>query len=245
MTALCFYPLFTGAQSIGLFPDLRTTLPHHLRIQNKQQKEILRFSNGIANTGAGDLRLRPQFPANPNDQQGAIQEILDANGNIVSESLVSQFEFHPEHNHWHIANVARYELRTGSPAGAVYGSNSFKTTFCLIDWYQLNNNSPTKERTYFECNSNYQGISPGWVDQYHQSIPGQEVDITGAPAGTYCLMSTANPDASFIETDYSNNSAWVCFILRRNSNGNASIQITSKSPCADIPALCDEKVPNR
>ena len=41
----------------------------------------------------------------------AIQEILDADGKIVTEKMVSTFEFHPAHNHWHIANVARFEVR--------------------------------------------------------------------------------------------------------------------------------------
>jgi hypothetical protein len=37
----------------GLLPDIRTVVPRHLGIQNQQQHDYLRFSNGIANTGAG------------------------------------------------------------------------------------------------------------------------------------------------------------------------------------------------
>ena len=37
------------------YPDLRTVVPDHLNFVNQQQKEFLRFSNGIANTGPGTL----------------------------------------------------------------------------------------------------------------------------------------------------------------------------------------------
>jgi hypothetical protein len=45
------------------YPDLHTVLPQHLNLVNAGQEEFLRFSNGIANTGAGPWALRPDpFP---------------------------------------------------------------------------------------------------------------------------------------------------------------------------------------
>lgn len=46
-----------------LLPDLMTVVPKHLQIQNSQQNEMLRFSNGIANVGLGPWWLEPEFPA--------------------------------------------------------------------------------------------------------------------------------------------------------------------------------------
>ena len=43
----------------GLYPNLASLVPHHFTVQNDHQREFLRFSNGVANIGAGDLRLRP------------------------------------------------------------------------------------------------------------------------------------------------------------------------------------------
>ncbi len=229
----------------GLLPDLQTVIPLQLQIQNKQQREMLRFSNGIANTGHGDIRLRAQIPTTDESQpQLAIQEVLDADRNIVYEQVVSEFQFHPEHNHWHINDVALFEVHSGSPTGPVYGTVSVKVTFCLIDWYKLDSNSPTSERIYWDCNASYQGIQPGWCDQYHQATEGQELDITGAPPGLYYLVSTANPDHNFIEENYMNNTAWVSFMLTRTSQGNPKIQITGNSPCSS-PALCGIGAPNR
>lgn len=142
----------------GLYPDLRTVVPTHLQIVNQQQRDILRFSNGIANTGDGPWALRPETQG---EVINAIQEIRDADGNVVSEHLASVYEFHPAHNHWHIGDIALFEVRKGSPTGPVVGGNSIKVTFCLIDWYALEGNSPTSQREFWDCETSYQGISVG------------------------------------------------------------------------------------
>lgn len=245
----------------ALYPDLRTVVPTHLNLVNKGQQEILRFSNGIANTGAGPWALRPEPPlADATTAVSAVQELRDSGAlyrcgeqpkqvtdcyNVVSERVAGTFEFHPEHNHWHIGDVALFEVRKGSPTGPIVGANSIKTTFCLIDWYKLDDNAPATERTFFDCYTSFQGISSGWVDQYHQSTEGQQVDLTGVPdANDYYLVSTANYAGIFTETDLTNNTAWVRFSLTSDSQGNRKVTVTERSPC-DSPGLCGERSTNR
>ncbi|CAN5183329.1 hypothetical protein BH23BAC1_BH23BAC1_45370 [soil metagenome] len=218
-----------------LLPDLQTVVPLHLQIQNAQKRETVRFSNGIANTGAGHLYLRPEFPGSSSDghdHQHAWQRIFSSDGSF-REELVSTYEYHPEHNHWHIDAVAKFVICTDKdrPDETQYGDAGVKVTFCLVDWYKMEGPSKTPERTFFACDrkADKQGISPGWVDQYNQAVPGQELDITGAPAGEYYLVSTSNPDLSFIESDYQNNTAWVKFQLSRESKGNAKLKIIDQS----------------
>ena len=250
-----------GADLTSLYPDLRTVVPKHLNLVNEHQREYLRFSNGIANTGGGPWAMRPDPPLDQaTDTTTAIQEIR-SNGayykcgeqpkqvtdcyTVLSEYPTSQFEYHPAHNHWHMGDVALFEVRKGSPTGPVVGGNSIKTTFCLIDWYKLDDNSPSAERVFFDCYTSYQGISVGWVDQYHQATTGQQVDLTGVPNGTdYYLVSTANADGVFLEQDYANNTAWVKFTLSSSSNGNRKVTATESSPC-DSPGLCGENSTNR
>jgi hypothetical protein len=245
----------------GLLPDMRTVVPTHLQLVNEHQLETLRFSNGIANTGPGPWALRPDRPLTDEQTQvGAIQEIRDSNAyykcgeqpkqvtecyNVVSEQLAGLFEFHPAHNHWHIGSVALFEVRRGSPTGPVVGGNSIKQTFCLIDWYKLDANSPSSERVFFDCYTSFQGIQSGWVDQYHQSTDGQQLDLTGVPnRNDYYLVSTANPHGIFTEASRTNNTAWVKFRLYEASNGNRKVEVTGHSPC-ESPGLCGLRSTNR
>jgi hypothetical protein len=190
----------------------------------------------------------------------AIQEIRDGNFyykcgeqpkqvtdcyNVVSEQVAGTFEYHPAHNHWHIGDVALCEVRKGSPTGPIVGGNSIKTTFCLIDWYKLADNSPTAERVFFDCYTSFQGISSGWVDQYHQSTEGQQLDLTGVPNAEYYLVSTSNYARIFTEADYTKNTAWVKFRLYTDSKGNRKVQVTDHSPCVEGSGLCGERSTDR
>src|ERR687895_185681 len=66
--------------STALYPDMRTVVPAHLQLVNEHQRETLRFSNGIANTGAGPWALRPDPPvAEATTTVTALQEIRDSN----------------------------------------------------------------------------------------------------------------------------------------------------------------------
>lgn len=245
----------------GLLPDLRTVVPTHLNLVNEHQQDILRFSNGIANTGAGPWALRPEPPpGEATTVVSAVQEFRDSGAfykcgeqpkqvtecyNVVSEKVAGTFEFHPAHNHWHIGDVALFEVRKGSPTGPIVGGNSIKTTFCLIDWYKLDDNARTAERVFFSCYTSFQGISSGWVDQYHQATEGQQLDLTGVPnADDYYLVSTANHAGIFTESSYTNNTAWVKFRLFTDSNGNRKVEVTDHSPCEDA-GMCGERSTNR
>lgn len=222
-------------------PDLQTVVPSHLNLVNQQQREILRFSNAIANTGAGPLELHPlsQDPRVLNDAQQNVYNQKTAAAaaglSVCHRHLTGAFFFHPEHNHWHLNDVALFEVRhaadngKGGRWGAVFG-DSVKQTFCLIDWVPINDAKPGS-RVYGSCFGD-QGISVDWVDQYHHSTEFQDVEITDAPEGIYYLVSRVNAAEIFLESNYANNVAWVSFELLRDSNGNPKIaRLISQSAC--------------
>jgi hypothetical protein len=248
------------AEGGGRLPDIQTVVPQHLNLVNEHQREVLRFSNLIANTGAGPWRLRPEFPladSPPGTTQKAIQQILDSEhsrGNVVCEELVSEFTYHPTHKHWHTTGVALFEIRSESPTGPVFVNdagalNSIKTTFCLIDWVKLagsSNSGKNTTRTYFDCAGAFHGVSVGWADQYHHATDDQDLDITGVVDGeTYFLVSVTNSGSDFLESDYGNNSAWQAFTVNRDSKGNPKIVLGARSPCALGTGLCGEQTANR
>jgi hypothetical protein len=233
-------PECVGTPAQAALPDLRTVVPQHLNLVNQQKREILRFSNGIANVGAGPLELEP-LGQDRNSLEDAFQNVYagptSASALVCRRSLADAFLFHPEHNHWHLKDVALFGVHpaaggdsgTGGQWGSPLGALS-KESFCLIDFVPINGAKP-KSRTYFDC-FGIQGISVSWVDEYHHSTEGQEVDITGAPAGIYYLVSTANAAGVFLESDITNNTAWISFRLSRDSSGNAKISVITNSPCA-------------
>lgn len=53
-----------------------------------------------------------------------------------------------------------------------------------------------------------QGISVGYADEYHYSLDGQWIDITGLPAGQYILENEVNSEWPYEESSYDNNRAY-------------------------------------
>jgi hypothetical protein len=244
-----------GRIQAGWLPDIRATALTHLQIQNAQQREMLRFSNAIANTGDGSWQVRrgtlisdPEQIAyakslglDPSQLAVTSQELLGSDGAIaavVEDAGLS--EFHPDHKHFHIGETAEFGVERFDPSSQrwdpITGLEVVKTTFCLIDVNQIQLlsesdpdhyeiiKSPANLNLYNDCFAEVQGIQAGWIDRYNHSLPGQEVDITDLPAGTYRITSTVNPAGWFLESDYSNNTAWTSFDLSRDSNGNAKLR---------------------
>src|SRR5262245_43095467 len=85
-------PLPAGAH----LPDLQTVVPQHLNLVNQQQREILRFSNSIANTGTGPLELHP-LSEDPKVLNDANQNVYNAGsaatGNLVCFRTLTQAFF--------------------------------------------------------------------------------------------------------------------------------------------------------
>jgi hypothetical protein len=175
-------------------------------------------------------------------------------GTYSQRCLKGSFDYHETHNHWHVDNIGEFKVcdsvafaadgKDCTPAVTTSGvpTVGVKYTFCLIDWYKLADNTASSDdtRNFFECSSGMQGITPGWVDQYHQATDGQEVDITGIPAGNYVLVSTVNGGSLdgtpvYDEEDTSNNTSYMRFDLSRSSKGNPSIK-NEVGSCDDDPA---------
>jgi len=53
------------------------------------------------------------------------------------------------------------------------------------------------------------GISVGWGDTYQAGLAYQWIDVTGVPAGTYHVRTSADPLGHYLETSEGNNCSWA------------------------------------
>lgn len=258
-------------------PDMVTVVPQQIGLTHQQQTEWIRFTNNIVNIGEGPWWMESDLDvdSDTSEHPAAYQVFYGGSTNVPHDAVppafnvegyldrceIGEFDFHPEHNHWHIAQVADYRVCSeaafleayegGTPGECVppiHVEPADKVTFCLIDWTKIGDKTATSDdtRTFWDCYTSFQGISPGWGDQYHHSLADQGINITEAPSGTYYLVSTVNPDGIFFEGDYSNNSAWVKFELSPEGKGqgddDGNRKVTVLEGACDGPA--NQKHPN-
>jgi hypothetical protein len=137
------------------------------------------------------------------------------------------FEWGECHGHWHFRDYADYRvwtqdgyaqwdaIRNANPdmmASEVLAAHpdllddfkfGGKRGFCIID-VVLYDVTPPK---YLVCD--FQGISVGWADEYHDGLDGQFVDVTGLAPGQYVLEAEVNAEWLYKEESYANNRASV------------------------------------
>ncbi|MEB3196492.1 MAG: lysyl oxidase family protein [Candidatus Sericytochromatia bacterium] len=216
-------PLPTGSvdqTALRLASDLRAIAPGRLQLTYEGGRRFVRFDNTIPNVGAGPFQVRAY---NSDGVTRAYQEILDGTGRVVATKYVGAFDFHPAHNHFHLGDVALYQLRTGSPTGPLE-RQGYKVSFCLLDSVRYSSNAAPS--AYGGCNQVLQGISRGWADLYDRALPGQEFDVTGYPSGQYYLVTLSDPTNKFVDPDRSNEVAWVRFYM---DPARGSLQVLSRS----------------
>ena len=229
-----------AAPAPALLPDL-VILPvqrYDLLAERYGDQTLLRFSTEIANRGAGPLEVFPSAtstdcdgdgdPANDRDTFQRVFADSNANGildrgadAVSSERRFGCMHFHPAHDHWHVLDIAGYELAREPGGKTVAGTR--KVGFCLSD-NRLAFPSPATPATAVYpigppgsegCDATAtEGLSVGWADLYALGLPGQDLDISGLPRGSYCLILRADPRGLLEESDEANDVRRVRLRLR-------------------------------
>ena len=207
----------SGVAITDLLPDVITRTnelyDHEIVTSISPGRTHIRFSNATANIGLGKLHLFGVLPPNGDGTQNVMQRIWRDDGSFF-DRLAGAFVYHEEHGHVHFEDWALYRLRivtAGGGVGAILVQGA-KTSFCILDGLVHDSSLPgyPSSPQYGSCGgSGFQGLSVGWADLYSKGLEGQNLDITGIPAGQYWLESEADPEDNILEVNEANNVARI------------------------------------
>ena len=226
LTLALLTPAGSASAASDRLPDLAMARLRHVgTTRTTDGRRLLRFSAIIVNVGVGPFELRSQRP-DTSSSWSSQQVIYDTDGGARTVGTPSvQLMYEGDgHDHWHVKDLETYQLAP-LPHG---NSNSpsrigQKVGFCFFDNYQYRLRLPgaPRDAEYGRpgCGTRSSvrlrnGLSVGWGDIYHRSLPGQYIDITGLPNGLYRLSATADQADFFLESNDANNSTWVDLRIR-------------------------------
>jgi hypothetical protein len=174
-----------------------------------------------------------------------VNGLWDETDDVVGMPKVGCFEFHPAHGHWHFQDFSVYSL-TDPDDDEIVAGPSRKIGFCILDGDQFDN-VPDYPKAYpggdTGCGQSppddvvppgTMGLSIGWADTYTSSLPGQRLDVAGVPKGTYCLISTANPEHDGEDPSQ---------IIESNPDNNSRRRLIKLNPLKKTVALTGERCP--
>lgn len=178
-------------------------------------RALYRFTAAIPNIGDGPFEVFEI--THPNNTQDVYQNIHDSQGGVTQTLMGSFPDAAPAFGHLFLVGLAQYNLREvlpGNSVGDIVSSHD-KTSFGLVDSTTYNTSLPgaPQSRVYTSANINPVGVSIGWLDLYHRSLPRQWVDATGLPDGQYWLEVVIDPYNMVQETDDTNNTTRVLINL--------------------------------
>lgn len=160
------------------------------------------------------------------------QRVYHKAGNTMTyyDRPAGTMTYHPTHSHMHVDNWGNYTLRTRDTTKVdplqwpIIGFGT-KLAFCVMDYgtcsgwldhcldtagNSLNSNSDFPNYGLgggsFNCSSNIQGISSGYMDIYWTTLDGMWIDIPpGTCNGDYWIVTEVDPNNFFLESDETNN----------------------------------------
>jgi lysyl oxidase len=159
----------------------------------------------------GDGVLVKQRVYHDRNGDGVFERSID--GSWTSHIVGCRY-YHPAHHHYHFEDFVRFGLVEAQTGTLVRGGD--KISFCINDSGSFNLSLPGAQQPSSSGGGFYgsarcavrnsiQGVSIGWDDTYTWKTPGQEIDVTGLPAGDYCVVTQTDPDNHLAESNKRNN----------------------------------------
>ena len=216
---------------LGILPASNLMIITNADTGNRQ----LKFTTSIKNDGPGVMEIMGH--SDMTSEKTIVVQFIDALDGSEKQVVVGEFVFHPDHEHFHFGNFARYEVWSITQDGTLETllSVTDKVSYCLRDDVQIENAEISGPQTYVGCNRAKQGITPGWIDVYGFELFGQTIDISNLPDGTYALLNYVDPDNQLWELDLENNYSVTFFRLE---GSRVTIVDNAEIPCNS--SNCDD-----
>ena len=219
-----------------LLPDFDQRAPLDLAIGGGPGRWLLGFTSLVDNVGTGPSIIVGVRPPGAK-RMTATQRVRLANGLTRRYDGAGQIRYtnSPPHHHWHLMRFDSFELRTLDGRTLV---RDRKSGFCLADhWGAAPGKWPGRKPHFLgDCDQFHpeathvlMGTTPGYTDRYPAFFHGQNVDITGVPAGVYDVMHRVNASMLLRELRYDNNAASVRIRLRWVA-GTPSVKLLLSCP---------------
>jgi hypothetical protein len=207
---------------LELLPDLEQRPPADLSVRTEVRRGrphfLLGFDSATDNVGLGPVVITAHRWSRRSITMRGAQVVRLAGGGRKTYPAVGVLRYvrGSSHSHWHVMGFQRYELRRASDYALLVRDR--KSGFCLADhWAHAPShfaNEPHGPVFNANCEQGrpqalavYQGTSVGYTDRYPSHFHGQNLDVTGVPAGSYDLIHRANRSLFFRELRYENNAA--------------------------------------
>jgi glucose/arabinose dehydrogenase len=224
---------------MDVLPDIAPFAARDIQLVNRSGRQLLLFTTIFWNRGKGPLELIATGNESANNIETG-QRIVLPNGSVRNK-IVGNLFWHDIHDHFHYDDFASYVLEMVAPtgqtspfvAGSVAPEIRAKSTFCIYETESIGlqaEGPKSPRKNYSTCGKFKQGISVGWGDKYNYTLPDQNFDVTGLPAGVYKLSFILDPLRQFIERSQSNNTG-VAFVDLNPAAGTMTV-MASGSPFA-------------
>jgi Lysyl oxidase len=211
-------PTTAAAAPADLLPDLAMSYPTQIRIQaTASGGRRLRMTTTIVNIGDGPFETASSRLAGQS-AMGVNQRIYNTAGTYRVVETGARARYSGDgHDHWHVLDIARYEIHPLKSNGQALRRDA-KVGFCFFDTnaYDLGLARAPQSPRYSAAGCGKRsslfvknGISVGWGDRYGWSLARQWIDITNLPAGEYYLKLTVDPLFQFQEIRHRNDCNWT------------------------------------
>ena len=207
-----------------LLPDLVQFPPTDIRVQLDPEGPgdyQLGFTSQVGNIGLGPFEVQGHRELTDTDMTA--RQIIHMNDDTtVTSDPIGVVHYESDllnHDHWHFQPFDTYELRT---LDGTLVSPDQKEGFCLIDGSQVPKSifpGPAAPQHWFFDPDTFcdkhdstatdinEGLSVGWTDTYAPFRGGQDVVVTGVPAGRYYLVHHVNKNGAIQELNPGNDVA--------------------------------------